>query len=153
MSFRPSKGWLSEGGFMNWVAVGVAISIVVVIAILSRSASKRESQGSAALSGVTSPTEPLIDRSSMSAVDLLERVQDLRRSNAQWAEIWRALNPDGNPTTQELLQELRNDHQFVPHVRLNQLVAASEDAIKINPNMDRNDVVRAVLGIRPWPGR
>jgi hypothetical protein len=79
----------------------------------------------------------------MTASDMLQRVLQLQESNAQWPEIWQAVNPDDDREVQALLVELRSRGlQFQPHVGLNQL----EEGCRVaRPDANRVAVLRAVL--------
>jgi len=73
----------------------------------------------------------------MSAEELLGRVQQLRLANAQWPDIWQALNPHGDAMTQQLLSELRGPYLFNPRLGLNMLEIGLQWAIASSPSADR----------------
>lgn len=51
--------------------------------------------------------------------NLLEIIQRLKATKAQWPAIMTALNPRNDKKIQELLIELRGPHMFAPHTALN----------------------------------
>jgi hypothetical protein len=88
---------------------------------------------------------------SMSAADMLQRVEELQQSNAQWPEIWQVLNPDGDERAQRLLVEFRGPHMFAPHVGLNILEDFCRRILAHSPNADRLIVLdAAVKGVDPF---
>ncbi len=84
-------------------------------------------------------------RASLTGADVLQRVQDLQKANAQWPEIWQALNPDGNQSVQKLLIEFRGPHMFAPHVALNVLEDSCRRVLARDANADRLAVLQAAL--------
>ncbi len=51
--------------------------------------------------------------------NLLEIIQRLKATKAQWPAIMTALNPRNDKKIQELIIELRGPHMFAPHTALN----------------------------------
>jgi hypothetical protein len=56
--------------------------------------------------------------SSSSASEMLRRVLELQRVNANWETIFASLNPDRNQQVQLLINDLRGPHMFVPRVAI-----------------------------------
>ena len=84
-------------------------------------------------------------RPAVPATVVLEKVKELQKANAQWPEIWHALNPEGDPEVQQLLVELRGPHMFAPHVGLNLLEEGCRRTLATDPNADRLAALRAAL--------
>lgn len=82
---------------------------------------------------------------SVSAAELWQRVRALQKANAQWPEIWQALNPDNDPQVQRLLVQLRGPHMFAPHVALNVLDSGCQRALAQDANSDRIAALLAAL--------
>jgi hypothetical protein len=81
----------------------------------------------------------------MSAAEVLQRVNELQKANAQWPEIWQALNPDGDAQTQQLLSEFRGPYMFVPHLALNLLQIGCERALAGSPLASREQALREAM--------
>jgi hypothetical protein len=81
----------------------------------------------------------------MSVAQVVGRVKELQAANAQWPEIWQALNPGGNPQVQDLLVELRGPHMFAPHVALNMLEEGCLRVMVVDSNADLVAALRATL--------
>jgi hypothetical protein len=79
------------------------------------------------------------------AAGLLQKVRELRASNAGWAEVWAGLNPDGDALTQELLTEIRGPHLFAPHVGLNVIEDGCRRALRRDAGANRVAALRAAL--------
>src|SRR5262245_22657080 len=63
----------------------------------------------------------------LSAAETRARAQELYARNAQWPQIWSALNPAGDSVVQQLLLELRNAGlQFAPSDGLSKVESACE---------------------------
>lgn len=78
--------------------------------------------------------------------DLLARTRGLTTRDAQWPDIWAALNPADDPTVRELLLELRNDGlQFAPSDGLRRIELACEELAN-DPQVDAVGILRRVLG-------
>jgi len=80
-----------------------------------------------------------------SARQLLATVERLRVAGAQWPEIARKLNPDGNSRIDGMLSDLKGPHQFSPHVALNVIEAGCRHAMSRNERADRFDAFHAAL--------
>ncbi len=87
----------------------------------------------------------LPQRTAMSAAEVLQRVNELQETNAQWPEIWQTLNPDGDAETQQLLIEFRGPYMFVPHLALNVLQHGCERALAGSPLASRVQALREAL--------
>jgi hypothetical protein len=115
-----------------WVVIA-AVTVIISILIVTQ-----RSEPSLAVThrvkGDTPPVAPATPRQGMSAEEVLDRVQKLRLANAQWPDIWQALNPDGDATTQQLLIELRGPHMFNPRQGLNMLEITLQWAIASYPS-------------------
>lgn len=83
--------------------------------------------------------------SSSSASEMLRRVLELQRTNANWETIFASLNPDRNQQVQHLINDLRGPHMFVPHLALSVLEEGCRNAIAANPAADRLAALRAAL--------
>jgi hypothetical protein len=94
---------------------------------------------------VLSSAHRLQQRTAMSAADVLQRVSELQKANAQWPEIWQALNPDGDAETQQLLIGFRGPYMFVPHVALNVLQVGCERALAGSPLASRVQALREAM--------
>ena len=81
----------------------------------------------------------------MSAADVLEVTGTLQKANAQWPEIWGALNPDGDAEAQRLLVEFRGPYLFAPHVALNVLVVGCQRVLAENPGAGRVEALRSAM--------
>lgn len=64
------------------------------------------------------------------AAELMKRVDELQRSNAQWPEIQQVLG------SSDILVAIRGPHLFAPHVGLNVIKHGCEIAIQKNPRAD-----------------
>jgi hypothetical protein len=84
-------------------------------------------------------------RPPLTAADVGRRVQELQKANAQWPEIWHALNPDEDAEAQQLLIEFRGPYLFAPHVALNVLQEGCRRALAHSPGADRAAALRAAL--------
>ncbi len=85
-------------------------------------------------------------RSSVTGADVLQRVQDLQKANAQWPEIWQVLNPDGNQPVQKLLHRIRAGRTCSPRTsRLNVLEDSCQRVLARDANADRLAVLQAAL--------
>ena len=93
---------------------------------------------------LTSVHRPL-QRTVISATEVLQLVNELQKANAQWPEIWQALNPDGDAQTQQLLIEFRGPYMFVPHLALNVLQVGCERALASSPQASRVQALREAL--------
>lgn len=104
------------------------ILVVVIIAgifwWLTRPRARRESTPVAIRSQVQRTT------CRVSATELIGRVRELRRCNAQWPEIEQALGAG------EILRSIRGAHLFAPHVALNVIESGCEFAMQKNPQAD-----------------
>src|SRR5262245_28523897 len=114
--------------------------------------------------GGTAPAQPApgardtpeIDRSlaaaglsmpqSVPATEVLAAVARLRQQSASWPAILAALNPDGDPGVQRLLEEIRAPHLFAPHIGLNVLEAGCRRALAIDPAADRTAGLQTAVG-------
>ncbi len=94
---------------------------------------------------VLSSTYRLHQRTAMSAAEVLQRVSELQKANAQWPEIWQALNPGGDAETQQLLIEFRGPYMFVPHLALNVLQHGCERALLGSPLANRVQALREAM--------
>jgi hypothetical protein len=83
--------------------------------------------------------------SSSSASEMLRRVLELQRTNANWEAIFASLNPDRNPQVQHLINDLRGPHMFVPHLALSVLEEGCRRALAADPAADRIAALRAAL--------
>ena len=92
-----------------------------------------------------SSTYHLQQRPAMTASEVLQRVSGLQKANAQWPEIWQALNPDEDPETQQLLIEFRGPYMFVPHLALNVLQVGCERALSGSPLANRVQALREAM--------
>jgi len=81
----------------------------------------------------------------LSARQALERVQELRRVNAQWPDIGQSLNPNEDAKTRDLLLELRGPYLFAPHVALNVLQIGCERALAISGAATLQQALRDAL--------
>ncbi|WLQ16023.1 hypothetical protein O5O45_08865 [Hahella aquimaris] len=68
-------------------------------------------------------------------------VNDLVRTDADWEQIFKALNPRKDEKIQTLLLRFRGPHMFAPHVALNIL----QHCLESNPNLDLNGLVSAAV--------
>jgi hypothetical protein len=84
-------------------------------------------------------------RPAMTASEVLLKVLELQQVRAQWPDIWQALNPDGDPETQRLLEELRGPHMFVPHAGLNVLEEACRRVLVHDSSADRSAALQAAV--------
>jgi hypothetical protein len=64
------------------------------------------------------------------ATELMKRVEELQRSNAQWPEIQQVLGAS------DILATIRGPHLFAPRVGLNVIKHGCEIAIQKNPRAD-----------------
>ena len=81
----------------------------------------------------------------MSVAEVVRHVKELQAANAQWPEIWQALNPNGDPQVQDLLVELRGPHMFAPHVALNVLEEGCLRVMVIDSNADLVAALRTAI--------
>ncbi len=77
------------------------------------------------------------------ATRLLQTVQGLQRSNAQWPAILAALNPEGDMKVGAMLAELRGPHMFAPHTALSLLASTCESKLRSQPSATKYDVLVA----------
>jgi hypothetical protein len=78
-------------------------------------------------------TPPISQSDGTLAKVWLKQVLQLREANAQWVEIFKALNPETNSEVAQLLIELRGPHMFIPHVALNLMEVGCQQAIARDP--------------------
>jgi hypothetical protein len=91
----------------------------------------------------SSPGSPA--SSSSSASEMLRRVLELQRTNANWEAIFASLNPDRNQQVQHLINDLRGPHMFVPHLALSVLEDGCRRAVASDPAANRIAALRAAL--------
>ena len=94
---------------------------------------------------VSLPANWLDQRTAMSAADVLQRVSELQKTNAQWPEIWQSLNPDDDAETQQLLIEFRGPYMFVPHVALSVFQIGCQRALAGSPAASRVQALREAM--------
>jgi hypothetical protein len=106
----------------------ILILVIVIIAgifwRLTRPRPRRKSAPIAIRSQVQRTTRRV------SARELIGRVRELRRCNAQWPQIEQALGDS------ELLRSIRGPHLFAPRVALNVIESGCEFAMQKNPQAD-----------------
>jgi hypothetical protein len=81
----------------------------------------------------------------MSAAEALQRVNELKKANSQWPEIWQPMNPDGDAETLELLIGFRGPYMFVPHLALNVLQHGCERALADSPVANQVQALREAM--------
>ena len=77
----------------------------------------------------------------LTSANYLQVVRGLQKSNAQWPEIMRTLNPRNDRKLSQLLIELRGPHMFAPHVALNIIEAAVPSTLKAKPRASMRDIL------------
>jgi hypothetical protein len=78
-----------------------------------------------------------------SVSELLRRIVELQRVNAEWTAIFQVLNPDNHAETLRHLNQLRGPHMFIPHVGLNVLEEECRRIAEFAPRADCMTAFRA----------
>jgi hypothetical protein len=132
------------------LVVLAAISIVVLIFILSpKDPEPPKAKSSYRTAGESIPLPFAIAAQvglSMSAVEMLSRIQALHKSNAQWNAIFSELNPTHDSEVQQLLTEIRGPNMFAPHVGLSVIEDGCKRALAVSPNSNAVDSLRQAIG-------
>lgn len=72
------------------------------------------------------------------ATHILKLSRQLREDNAQWPQIFTAINSADDPFIEAALIALRGPHRFLPHVAINILEEGCQNALAAN--LDADDV-------------
>ena len=96
-----------------FIALGLAIAVFFWAIMKRRPSGPNKSQKAR-----TQRIPPPSGSGKITAKALLDEVIALRKRNAQWGDILKALNPTEDRQTLELLYALRGPHMFTPHTAL-----------------------------------
>lgn len=140
----------------------VLVAIVAAVALLVRSRARRGGasyQPSSEFEQLLRKGEPEQPRrvrvespaatsgSISSALDLMAFSKRLNAANAQWPEIFAAINPKGDTAIAALLINLRGPHQFAPGTGLNVLVDGCERVLAGNPRASAVEALREAVRV------
>jgi hypothetical protein len=132
------------------LVVLIAIVIAVLIFILSPKRPKRPKDNpSYRTVGESVPLPFAIAGQvglSMSASEMLSRIQALHKNNAQWNAIFSELNPTHDSEVQRLLTEIRGPNMFAPHLGLSVIEDGCKRALAVSPNSNAVDSLRQAIG-------
>jgi hypothetical protein len=67
---------------------------------------------------------------------MLDRLEELRRRNAQWDVIETKLNPYGDAEVQRLRVAIRGSYRFTPHLALGLIEAGCREALAESKEAD-----------------
>jgi len=131
------------------LVVLVVISIVVLIFILSPKPPKKPGvKPSYRIAGESIPLPFAIAAQvglSMSASEILARIQALQKNNAQWNAIFPELNPTHDSEVQRLLTEIRGPNMFAPHIGLSILEDGCKRVLAASLNSSALDALHQAI--------
>ena len=107
------------------IQVLIGVAVLIVVYVLWKFVGKRQT-----------------GKHGLASANFLPVIRGLQKTNAQWPEIMRTLNPRNDQKLSQLLIDLRGPHMFVPHTALNIIEAAARSTLKKNPRAS----MRHVLG-------